>query len=281
MTGGSGYGYPARPDPSSRVIPAGQGESRVPVPGRVESRRVNQSAKDLLGTKPSGSWTDVLSFARPGLTTTFLGRAPGGNVQSPNFRATEWNDSYKRYGHFLYAESSFAASDTLIETGIEPRALVDPALPVVPLIYRVRDVVAIESPGGNEAGFYIGSSSNLSVSLNPSPRTTGFRNYTGSTWQTLYARNDATEPYPRVDTLASCTEPVELMFELDGVLKEIRWYVDTVLVHSLRPAADGTAYSGSGLAEPKLFWSCKAVSPMKYWHMLGAAPMVELEVVDA
>jgi hypothetical protein len=143
-SGPGSYGYKKRKDPETRLIPAGQGESRVGSPLRIEARRLSQVADVNIGGG-GGAGRSRVSDER----MIFLGSL----LNSPNWIGTNayiqsgtvgtiWDANIKRYCRRITASTgngSFRVQDTA-----EARAVLDPLFGAgQPLKIRFRDTLVL------------------------------------------------------------------------------------------------------------------------------------------
>lgn len=223
-----------------------------------------------------------------GTTNPLVGRAEHTYSNAGGLGAVEgkgWNAVLKRYG--MFNESPGGAGGTTYHS-LTPafpfHSLVDPALPVQPSIVRVRDVVQVTrtvGAGGGNVGFTLGGGYIFQDGTLEAYRSVGFHSYGGLTWKTYYSNNANVAALKVFDTGVSVLNLCELMFECDGARKEVRFYIDGVLVDTYVVPADNGAVAV--VRAEAIYWSNRpvAATTLRLYHGLGLGPIIELEGVAA
>lgn len=200
---------------------------------------------------------------------------------STNFTAG-WIAALKRYGMRMQQAGN---SPGYWSTGVSmtPGRLVDPAEATIPIIARFRDVEAVIREAGATWGtvaFVIGHEYPWQNAQVDAARIIGFHSLGGPNWCSYYGGNDRTR-LRGVDLGVPITQICELMFEIDGFKKEIRWYIDGVLKDTLTVVvADVSAPVTAGIQPfSQLYHVIRpdAGVTLSLYHGLGIGPLVELE----
>lgn len=255
-----------RPAPISQWTQQGVGAAGDPAAHRTElwSRPARQAA----------------------VTNALIGRIEHSYNNAGGLGATEgkgWVAALKRYA--MWSDSPGGAGGTTyhqLTPGYPFHSLVDPQLPVQPVILRARDVVQVTRSAGAGFGsvaFTMGSGYVFQDGSLEAYRSVGFHSYGGGTWKSYYSGNLNAAALRAFDTGVSIFNICELMFEVDGARKEVRYYIDGVLVDTYAPAADANALA---LTRAEAFyWSNRPVggTTYRFHHGLGLGMSVEIEGV--
>lgn len=215
-------------------------------------------------------------------TTNLIGKAELGinNSGGNAFNGQGWIAAIKRYGRFQQANGN-NPEYTQVSLHINPNPLVDPATPTRAVIVRIRDVVQLTRTAGATFGnifFGYGDSYPFQWGTIEVIRGVGFHSYGGGTWRTYKSSNNMIAQ--RVfDTGIPLTNLCELLIELDGQLKQVRWYIDGVLVDTYNVVADAGPVNVN--AQPGLYWYLQpnvGVS-LQFNHGIGVGTIIELEAL--
>lgn len=211
-----------------------------------------------------------------------IGRAEAGinNSGGNAFNGQGWIAAIKRYGRFQAANGN-NPEYTQITMTINPNPLVDPGQALRPVIVRIRDVVQLTRTLGASFGniwFGYGDSYPFQWGTIEVIRGVGFHSYGGGTWRTYKSSNNMIAQHV-FDTGVPLTNLCELMIELDGQLKQIRWYIDGVLVDTYNVVADAGAVNPN--SQPSIYWYLQpnAGVNLQFNHGIGIGLVVELEAL--
>lgn len=251
------YGYRARTDPSSRLIPANEPESRVSAPLRSEARVVVAAVKNppLVDSIPPETLIQAHTSLLDG--NRWEGVDIGSQSGGSGTVTIGWLSDIACYGRRLSLTGNPAGSGRHYAATVQPRVMVDPTYPALPYVYRIEDVCrAVWVPGGGttRAACYFwvrgGQSGFAGSNDTPPPLGIGFRAraFVGQPilrWA-AYVGDGAVAIVD--EDLIDADDPHLLTIEFDAWEKCIRWYVDDVLMHTWTPTVlevpDFTAVSG-------------------------------------
>lgn len=220
------------------------------------------------------------------VTNAIIGRTEHSYSNAGGLGATEgkgWVAALKRYA--MWNDSPGGAGGTTYHTltpGFPWHALVNPALPIIPSILRFRDVVQVTrsaGAGAGNVGFTMGGGFVFQDGTLEAYRSVGFHSYGGLTWKSYFSGNLNVAALRAFDTGVSIFNIVELMVEVDGARKEVRYYIDGVLVDTYAPAADVNAPAIT--RSEAFYWSNRPVggTTLRLHHGLGLGLSVEIEGV--
>lgn len=208
-----------------------------------------------------------------------------GNAGGNATEGRGWVAALFRYGHWSRSPAG-AGGPTyhMFSAGFPFHAIVDPALPVIPVIIRVSDIVQVTREAGATFGYlgftvgggYVGQDGLAAEAY----RSVGFVNYGGGTWRTYFSGNLNVAALHALDTGRLITDICELTFEVDGAQKQIRYYIDGVLVDTYTPAIDNGAVALA--RDEAIYWTNKADAAvtLRFHHSLGLGALVEIEVLS-
>ena len=256
-----------RPRPTSTFTPEGGNSVAL---SNVAGRKI------ALLTRP---------YMANGVTNPIIGKQQmvfnnaGGNAteargwQAAFFRYCMWSRSVNGVGGTTYHS---------LYPGLPFYPLLDPARPAIPVIVRFRDVVQITREAGATWGvqsFTAGGGFAFQDGTLEAYRSVGFHNYGGNTWKTYYSGNANVAAQHVVDTGRLISDVCELMCEIDGQLKQVRYYIDGVLVDTFTPPIDNAAVAIH--RQEQFYWSNKsdAATTIRHHHGLGIGFLVEVEVL--
>ena len=244
----------------------------VPSPGAA-SRRIQ-----LLGR------TDAIHAG----VTNLVGRGEfafsnGGGVATDG---RGWDNTLKRYTRWIDEVLAGAPSSPgvhQLSPAVPWHAILDPAMQVLSVVVRVRDVIAVQRTAGvgdGTASFTLGQGYAWQDAIVEAYRSVGFHSYGGSTWKTYMSGNATNQNLRAFDTGISIYALHELMFEIDGVNKVIRYYIDGLLVDTFALPADAGAISLPS-RDTQLYWTLKPAlnTTLRLHHGCGIGPLVEVEAM--
>jgi hypothetical protein len=126
-----------------------------------------------------------------------------------------------------------AAGDDAFVNVLGAHPFVHPILdPLIPLPYQIRltETIQVDFGAATQGRIFFGFGEWVDVTADDSLRGLGF--YCDETGNWFALLSDALGDRVRVDTGVSTAAAHFFRVELDGVLKEVRWYVDEVLITS-------------------------------------------------
>lgn len=238
-----------------------------------------------VGARKAVIWTRTKMVA--GVTAAILGRgAEFAYNNAGGLGAVEgngWIAALQRYG--IWSQSPGGAGGTTYHLSIISfpfKPILDPLLPVIPVILRVRDIVQVTRSAGatwGNVGFTLGGGYIFQDGSIEAYRSVGFHSYGGSTWRTYYSGNANVAAQRAFDTGRLISDVCELMFEIDGARKQVRYYIDGLLVDTFTPPIDAAAVAIN--RGESLNWSNKpdAGVTLRFHHGLGIGRIVELETL--
>jgi len=231
---------------------------------------------------PDQGLRDVLMWGRPirgAVMTDYIGNQfEGSTVNGAGSNTAGWQAPLMRYGHRTFG---FAGSTVWkAQTGLLANLLVDPSTGVIPVIIRVRDVIQFTVHAGALGGGFFGfcpDVSNNGTLVFAVSRCVGFANINGN-WHSRYTANNG-GVLRDVDSLITVSGIHELMFELDGVKKQVRWYIDGVLFDTYQVVADATAVVAGEQTSPVSLhhYAGGPATNASMYHGLGIGPLVEVQ----
>jgi hypothetical protein len=192
-----------------------------------------------------------------------------------------WFDNLKRYGTRIRQVGNnvgFWAAGI----GLTPGRLVDTNEATIPIIIRIRDVVQVTREAGatwGTAAVLIGHEYAWQNAVLDASRTIGFHSLGGSNWCSYFGGNNRAR-LRGVDLGVPITQIAELMVEIDGFKKQIRWYIDGVLKDTYDAGADVTAPVIAGVSPyGQLYHIIRpdAGITLSFYIGLGIGPLVEIE----
>ena len=253
--------------------------------------RSNRRAADLRQAvaavvTPDTGLRDSPYWARPLRTNVSTAQLIGKVEQGQSgFGATfqnGWNATFKRYGS-LVKEVGNNGAYWAAGIGLTPGRLVDPAEVTIPIIIRIRDVTGVVRTAGATFGsvaMVIGHEFPWQNAQMDSARNIGFHSLGTGNWWSYFSANNRTR-LRGVDLGIPITQLCELMVEIDGSKKEIRWYIDGVLKDTFPVvAADVTVPTTAGINPyAQLYHVCRpdAGVTLEFWHHMGIGTLVEIE----
>lgn len=167
--------------------------------------------------------------------------------------------------------------------GLTPGRLVDPAEVTIPIVIRIRDVMQVTREVGATFGtvaFVIGHEYPWQNAQMDAARIIGFHSLGTGNWWSYFSSNNRTRLHA-VDLGVPITNMSELMFEMDGSKKEIRWYIDGVLKDTFdMVVADVTVPTTAGIQPYAQLYTLvrpDAGVTLDLNHGLGIGPLVEIE----
>lgn len=235
---------------------------------------------------PDQGLRDALYWGRPlranVSNTNLISQAGQGSAGFSTNHTAGWVAALKRYGMRMQQAGN---SPGYWATGVSmtPGRLVDPAEATIPIIARFRDVECVIREAGATWGtvaFLIGHEYPWQGAVMDAARVIGFHSLGGANWCSYFGGNDRTRKRG-VDLGIPITQLCELMFEIDGFKKEIRWYIDGVLKDTFPVVvADNTAPITAGIQPFAQIYH--VIRPdngvtLSLYHGLGIGPLVELE----
>jgi hypothetical protein len=211
----------------------------------------------------------ILSYRRWD-ASALLGEA---GVLVTNAPTNQWDAGLKRYCRRFLTNTSIVTER--LQNFIEPRAIVDPRYPKSGLVLYLRDTVHLLVTGGPPPwgniygrcsfGFRANTGGMSSANANQTPFI-GFRldllpnsGVADPTWKADFVNWDSTQR-TSVDTGITSGTMRNLTVELNGPDQTIRWYVDGLLVRSLKPAAGDCGGQNAAPAEWALSTECSVFS---------------------
>ena len=245
----------------------------IPVTGSVASRRIQ-----LLGRTDGIHATSVNLVGRGEFSFS-----NGGGVATDG---RGWDATLRRYSRWINEIIAGAPSSSGYHTltpAVPWHAILDPALPILPVVVRVRDVICCQQTAGvgfGTAAFTLGQGYAWQDAILEAYRSVGFHSYGGGTWRTYMSGNATNQPLRTFDTGIAITTMCELMFEIDGVSKVIRYYIDGLLVDTFALPADAGAIANPGRVD-QLYWTVKPNlnTTLRFHHGLGIGPLIEVEAM--
>ena len=234
---------------------------------------------------PDQGLRDAMYWARPKRqnvsTAQLIGRVEQGQTGFNATFGSGWIAAIKRYGTFIQ-EIGNNPGYWAAGIGLTPGRLVDPNEATIPIIIRIRDVVCVTRSAGATFGtvaLTIGHEYPWQNANMDAARNIGFHSLGGANWCSYFSSNNRTR-LRGVDLGVPITQLCELMVEIDGSKKEIRWYIDGVLKDTYDAVADVTVPTIAGINPfSQLYHTLRpdAGVTLQYYHHLGIGALVEIE----
>lgn len=202
--------------------------------------------------------------------------------------SASWFSDIKRYGRHLTGAS---LNQEVYNAAIEPRAFVDPSIGPSGTLIRIADMMRASFAGavsGNpaRASLMIGQPFETSANTIP-PAKIGFQAVYNvlnvqPSWSAYYSNFDGSVRQV-IDTGLRCDIARYLVLELDGVLQQIRWYIDNVLVATFNaPAGTAPGQNATTRAFPIIWHTYGGASggTSLLDFLLGGVPLVSVQASD-
>ena len=234
------YGYTLRPDPPPRFVPAPEKE-----PIRLAPRAVNRAAREgratqgfqfvrvaMAGESGVSQGTDMIHQQDLGLSNTGAG----------GWSLTEggWHAVSGRHGQLVerWSTSGESATQLYVPFNMSPRQLLDPARPVIPMVWRWEDVVAFElmsPPTGAYGEFHFGYGDRFNRL--PQPFIGFYCRIDPPATVAFWASGRVHERRGRVNAARPFTGQRGhlLTLEIDTFNKQVFWFIDSIEQEAFAP----------------------------------------------
>ncbi len=204
--------------------------------------------------------------------------------------AVSWQADVKRYSRTMTATNTL--KQELFNAALEPRAYIGRGSTPGNVSVKIADVVRCVFAGALNAqrakgNFMVGQVLEASNTILPVAKM-GFNCVYDTlnvqpNWFVYYSNFDGTVVFQQ-DTLIRCDIPHLLTLELDGVLQQVRWYVDGTLIATYVPIA-GTEPGQSGTTrlfpiQWNIYGSANGASTGKMDFLMGGVPLVTHSFLD-